>query len=381
MLKRVFFLELLLIILLSYPVLSDVLTLQEFGSESLGDTTLYGSAKDFDDWDSLVLRLQNHYFANNDHYIMLKFKITDIPAAVTITNAELCLNISSNLLDASEGYNGSTHHVYSSFVWDHITMTWNNGPTSGTEYNATYTDSYKFSNSDSVGTWICWDVTDMAVIDYGESSDNLSILIKATNRYGYPMSDWVAFHSVNATSQTGKPVLNITYESAGDSTPPVFDHVLENFTIYNTTAFAYDINATDDVEMSGFSVNDSNFKINSSGYLENNTILAVGYYGINITINDTSNNQNSSVMYVNVTISSEDPCIPSIDQTWTIETDLICENYDIRIGSGILNITTGSLNLVDSNFSGSSFEIHAVGSGVKLNLTYTGLDTFFNTTG
>ncbi|TKJ17249.1 hypothetical protein CEE44_01815 [Candidatus Woesearchaeota archaeon B3_Woes] len=87
-----------------------------------------------------------------------------------------------------------------------------------------------------------------------------------------------------------------------DNTPPYFtDNTPQNQTITYNTALSYDINATDGVAFDCFAVNDSKFKINCSGFLENNTFLLVNIYYLNITINDTSNNLNSTIMFVNVT--------------------------------------------------------------------------------
>ena len=94
----------------------------------------------------------------------------------------------------------------------------------------------------------------------------------------------------------------ITY-SAGDSTFPYFiDGTPTNQTITYGEALTYNINATDETALDCFVVNDStNFVINCSGYLENNTLLSYGLYNLNVTINDSSNNMNSSFFWVNVT--------------------------------------------------------------------------------
>jgi len=53
-------------------------------------------------------------------------------------------------------------------------------------------------------------------------------------------------------------------------------------------------NATDETAFDTFAVNDSRFAINDSGWLSNNSILAVGVYELNISINDTAGNTNST---------------------------------------------------------------------------------------
>jgi hypothetical protein len=78
--------------------------------------------------------------------------------------------------------------------------------------------------------------------------------------------------------------------------------VIANQTVEYASAFAYDLNATDAVGVECFSVNDTtNFVMNCSGYLENNTLLSLQLYDLNVTINDSSGNENSQLMWVNVT--------------------------------------------------------------------------------
>ncbi len=89
-----------------------------------------------------------------------------------------------------------------------------------------------------------------------------------------------------------------------DLSPPYFDHAITNSSAEFNTAFFVNLNASDAREFSCFSVNDSaNFTINCSGYLKNKTVLETGIYWLNVSINDTLNNLNSSVFMVNVTDS------------------------------------------------------------------------------
>ncbi|MFH0832320.1 MAG: hypothetical protein V1900_01175, partial [Candidatus Aenigmatarchaeota archaeon] len=86
-----------------------------------------------------------------------------------------------------------------------------------------------------------------------------------------------------------------------DTTAPSFT-AISNQTLEYGTVLGYDIDATDASGVSCFSVNDTtNFQINCSGYLMNNTRLDVNIYWLNITVNDTLDNRNSTLMWVNVT--------------------------------------------------------------------------------
>ncbi len=63
----------------------------------------------------------------------------------------------------------------------------------------------------------------------------------------------------------------------------------------------YDINASDSLQFGCFSVNDSKFTISCDGLLENINPLGVGGYYLNIIINDSIGNLNSTIILVNVT--------------------------------------------------------------------------------
>jgi len=108
----------------------------------------------------------------------------------------------------------------------------------------------------------------------------------------------------------------ITYGEAGDTQPPYFtDGTPQNQTIPYLTAFNYTINATDETEFGCFAIDDTtNFQINCSGWLKNNTILGAALYNLNVSINDSLNNQNSTLFWVNVT--KIDPS-PSMDISGT----------------------------------------------------------------
>jgi len=86
-----------------------------------------------------------------------------------------------------------------------------------------------------------------------------------------------------------------------DTTAPQFTN-LANQTVAENETLVYDIDATDLSGISCFEVNDTtNFNINCSGYLTNATDLSPGVYWLNITVNDTSGNENYGIIYVNVT--------------------------------------------------------------------------------
>ena len=87
-----------------------------------------------------------------------------------------------------------------------------------------------------------------------------------------------------------------------DTTPPTFTNLINLSTDANSS-FSYDIDATDSSGISCFTVNDTtNFAINCSGYLINNTVLNVETYWLNISVNDSANNTAYGIIYVDVTV-------------------------------------------------------------------------------
>jgi Concanavalin A-like lectin/glucanases superfamily len=94
---------------------------------------------------------------------------------------------------------------------------------------------------------------------------------------------------------------SITSITVTDITNPYFNETPTDRTVIYKTPFYYKLNASDNVAIDTFSINDTvNFRISKSGLLENNTELAVGTYSLAISVNDTSNNVNTSLITITV---------------------------------------------------------------------------------
>ena len=86
-----------------------------------------------------------------------------------------------------------------------------------------------------------------------------------------------------------------------DSTPPYFTVIPANASLLYGQSLSVVFTAVDAAgHFGGYYVNDSRFNINSTGGLTNITNLDLGIYPLNITINDTLNNQNSTFYKVTV---------------------------------------------------------------------------------
>jgi hypothetical protein len=166
-------------------------------------------------------------------------------------------------------------------------------------------------------------------------------------------------------------ILDYYSEGGADTTPPYFTNI-ENQTIAFPNKVYYDINASDETGFSCFTVNDTtNFKINCTGYLENNTALVAQLYNINISINDTSNNWNSSLMWVNIT---PDTTYPTINVTNpTNNTNLSSVNF-------YLNYTYVETNPSFCWYTNNSGIINSSTTAMGTNFTLKGQEGYNNLT-
>jgi hypothetical protein len=142
-----------------------------------------------------------------------------------------------------------------------------------------------------------------------------------------------------------------------DVIAPSFTESPGTQTIEYGSAFVMQINVTDNVAVANYTIDDGNFTINNSGYLQNDTLLALGTYELNITANDTSGNVNSIVF--NVTV--QDTTVPSFTQNPSGSILELGSAYAIQV-----NVTD---NVAVDNYSvgNSSFTIND--SGYLQNVT------------
>ncbi|MBT4532145.1 LamG domain-containing protein, partial [archaeon] len=144
--------------------------------------------------------------------------------------------------------------------------------------------------------------------------------------------------------------------ATADTTLPYFTTIPANASLeYGTESLGVDFDATDAVGFDLYVVDDStNFSINSSGYLINATVLAIGSYQLNITINDSSNNLNSTLyrVVVNDTTFPEVVIVSPTATTYTSNSVSVnvqlnesgyCE-YSLSEGSANSTLTANATN-------------------------------------
>jgi len=203
-------------------------------------------------------------------------------------------------------------------------------------YDINAVDSYEFD---------CFSVNDTTNFQINCSGylTNKTILIINNYHLNITINDtsnninWTMFH------------LNVT--EVIDSTPPYFID-LENQSIIENQTFSYDVNATDETLFANFSINwTDTFSINAiTGVLTNSSALTVRTYLINVTINDTTGNENWTVMHLNVTavIDSSPPYFTDIPANATSNYGSYWRGVDFNATDGLGNFDNFYVN--DSRF-------------------------------
>ena len=173
------------------------------------------------------------------------------------------------------------------------------GSVNSTQYFfANFTDNSLMANA----TLFIWNSTGLinttnVIINGTFNQTNISVTLPYTNSFKWN------YYACDNVSNCGYSISNFTFYY--DLTPPYFT-VIGDVSVRDNESLTYDINASDDLQLDGFLINwTTNFTINrTTGILKNNTALAIGNYYINVTINDTANNFNYSVILLTVTNSS-----------------------------------------------------------------------------
>jgi PGF-pre-PGF domain-containing protein len=156
------------------------------------------------------------------------------------------------------------------------------------------------------------------------------------------------FGGVSGNSGTNSTLFTI------DMTGPTFVNLSGKSVAYNTT-LNHTIIASDPSGVSCYTVNDTtNFNINCSGYLTNNTLLAVGSYPINITANDTVNNANSAVVTIVVYNTSTQTSVNSTTATVTVTanvTEIVADASSTNLSQIVVPSNISSSTPVVLNFA------------------------------
>jgi subtilisin family serine protease len=181
--------------------------------------------------------------------------------------------------------------------------------------------------------------TDNYAVSNYSISDTINFNINSTtgvltNKTNLGLGNYQINVSVNDSSgNSNSTLISLTVQ---DTIKPYFNPLPTNKEANYSQSFSYQINATDNHNISSYSVNDTSFAINSSGYLKNNTLLSVKTYSINITINDTSNNLNSTI----ITVTVKQNLTQGVNANTSSELDLSASSSNLTLYlSQSLNVT------------------------------------------
>ncbi|MFA5174575.1 MAG: LamG domain-containing protein [Candidatus Pacearchaeota archaeon] len=178
-----------------------------------------------------------------------------------------------------------------------------------------------------------------------------------------------------------------------DTTAPSFT-AIANQSMYNNESLSYDLNASDSgVGVQSFAINWTNtFSIDSNGVLTNTSALSVQIYYINLSINDSLNNLNSQVIYVNVSQSDMTYPLISYGDGTANDSARVWQNYVYanvsvteanlkNITFRLYNGTNGLLNT--TNYSSAVYTINwtgLAGGDYKYNVTICDIANLCNST-
>jgi len=146
----------------------------------------------------------------------------------------------------------------------------------------------------------------------------------------------------------------ITDGGLDDTTPPHFTTIPAATNINYTQGFGVDFDATDDIIFGYYKINWTTlFTINQSGFLKNSTVLPAGTYYINVTINDTVNNKNSTIYQVVVNKANSQTSLifdKTSPQEYNASITPICV---LLTGTGSVSLTNGTNGTAETLGAGS----------------------------
>ena len=190
-----------------------------------------------------------------------------------------------NRADGVNFFNGSV----SEFIFYDPTLI---TPIINTQYNEGYGtiayDSSGFGNNGTIYNGATW------------SNNQYTASLNVTS--GTYLYKWYSWGNGTTNDYNESEQRSYIVNATPDITPPYFTTIPATTNINYTRGFGVDFNATDETGFGTYAIDWTTlFKINSNGWLTNSTPnIAAGSYYINVTINDTSNNLNSTIYLVNV---------------------------------------------------------------------------------
>jgi len=221
--------------------------------------------------------------------------------------------------------------------------------------NINYSQSIQYYNVTGAGTTnsngLYFYAGTYAGFPYYQKS-NLSSFI-----YYYSSSWWALGNSLG----NGGDIQYVSYNSSSQF-PSQWDITYYGASPIPTVKYLPQFSASDNLAVDCFSVNDSRFTITCDGILNETQTLGAGTYNLNITVNDTSNNINSTIYQVIINKANSQTSL-TFDKTSP-------QDYGTSITPTCSNITgTSDVNLTN----GTSDVAETLGAGTwNFNCSYAG---------
>jgi len=263
----------------------------------------------------------------------------------------LFFNTDGEILYVS-AYNGNEIYQYSlSSAWDISTATY-----TGKKMNCTSENGYPtglFFKPDGsrfyVAGWnslaIQYDLS-FPVIDITGTSDSTSW------EYNF-ISDGDYYWNAYTCDEAGNCAFNSTNQTMSillDNNPPIITSPANSTLEYLIDSLEVDFDADETID-TWFIDDETNFSINSTGFLTNVTILEIGTYLINVSANDTIGNLNYTIYQVDV----EDTTAPTItiisptNKTYNTSTILFNATSNEVIDTWIVNYNGTNITVAIGN--------------------------------
>ena len=293
--------------------------------------------------------------------------------ALTINNGNVSVNVDSGWQNCNNINNSQWHHISvshnssSSLVYiDGLLACSYSGKT-----------NYGISSNLRIGrhsTTFNGSIDDVMIFNRSLSANEvLALYANSSSRYyGNNFTNLAnGNHAFKAYSQDTAGNVNSTEMRtvSVDASAPYFTGVPAGGSlVYGNYWSGVTFNATDAVGFGTFVVNNSLFVINSTGFINTTSLLGAGAYYLNITINDSSNNVNSTIytLTVNQANSSVNLTLNTTMQNISIvQRDFVLLNGTLVSGDSsgrlilynngtlINNMTTEVSNNTQFNYTGS----------------------------
>ncbi len=218
-----------------------------------------------------------------------------IDASGVITNkTSLAVGIYALRVNVTDNHGNHASATFSVTVQDTTPPKWDQDPVDWiVDYSKPFRYDLNASDLSGISGWWINDTVHFQIDANGVITNITSLTIRT-----YTVR-------VNVTDNHGQVRSATFHIIARDTSKPVWDQVPIDQSIEYRNTFRYDLNATHPSGISGWAINDTtNFQIDSNGVITNKTLLAVGLYGLNVTVTNNLGNSLSAMFTITVQASA-----------------------------------------------------------------------------